>query len=153
MHVSNATRRPAWIRVLCLAGILGLTAMSGYAFASQKSDKVFHGVATDMKGVETEVRNLLFYWEEKINETSFVPHIMKELPVKRGTATVKITFESIKTVELKPSAAGASPVVSITLKDGKMGEFVLAILGSFKGQSDFGDVEVPVVDLKQLAFK
>ena len=67
MHVSNATRRPAWIRVLCLAGILGLTAMSGYAFASQKSDKVFHGIATDMKGVETLAMKAIGDGEENSN--------------------------------------------------------------------------------------
>jgi hypothetical protein len=114
---------------------------------------VFHAIATDAKGVETELRNLLFYWEEKISETSFVPHEMKEMPVKRGTATVKIKFEAIKTVDVKPSTDGAAPAVSITLNDGKTGEFMLAIVGSFKGQSDFGDVEVPVADLKRLVFK
>ncbi|HET9962643.1 MAG TPA: hypothetical protein VFQ34_09935 [Nitrospiraceae bacterium] len=155
MQLKNATRRSKWIRAASVAGvgILSVTLMSGFVLASPKTDKVFHAIATDAKGVETELRNLLFYWEEKVSETSFVPHEMKEMPVKRGTATVKIKFEAIKTVDVKPSTDGAAPAVSITLNDGKIGEFMLAIAGSFKGQSDFGDVEVPVAELKRLVFK
>lgn len=126
---------------------------TGTAFAQPKSEKAFHAVATDAKGVETEVHGVIFYWEEKISETAFVPHELKEVPVKRGTATVKIKFDAIKTIDLKPSGNGAPPGVSITLNDGKTGEFTLAIAGSFKGQSDFGEVELPAGELKRLAFK
>jgi hypothetical protein len=135
------------------AGLLSILLMAELGLASPKSDKVFHALTTDAKGVETEVQNLLFYWEEKISETSFVPHEMKEMPVKRGTATIKIKFDLIKTVDIKPSVDGAVPALSITLNDGKTGDFMLAIPGSFKGQSDFGDVEVPVADLKRVMFK
>ncbi len=138
-------------RVVCAA--LTVWLVSGTALAQPKGDKVFHAVATDAKGVETEVHGVIFYWEEKISETAFVPHELKEVPVKRGTATVKIKFEAIKTVDLKPSGNGAPPAVSITLNDGKTGEFTLAIAGSFKGQSDFGEVELPAVELKRIAFK
>ncbi|BCA56529.1 conserved exported protein of unknown function [Nitrospira sp. KM1] len=120
---------------------------------AEKSDKVFHAVATDTKGVDTDVKNVIFYWEEKISETAFVPHELREVPVKRGTATVKIKFEGIKHIDLKPSGNGAPPHVTITLNDGKTGEFVLAIAGSFKGQSDFGEVELPAAELKKLTFK
>jgi hypothetical protein len=126
---------------------------AGTAFAQPKGDKTFHAVATDTKGVETEVHGVIFYWEEKISDTAFVPHELKEIPVKRGTATVKIKFEAIKTVDVKPSGNGGPPAVSITLNDGKSGEFTLAIAGSFKGQSDFGEVELPAGELKRLAFK
>ena len=105
-----------------------------------RADKVFHASATDAKGVETDLKNVIFYWEEKISETAFVPHELKEVPVKRGTATVKIKFDSIKFIDLKPSGNGSLPNVAITLADGKTGDFVLAIAGSFKGQSDFGEV-------------
>lgn len=118
-----------------------------------KADKVFHASATDAKGVETDLRNVTFYWEEKISETAFVPHELREVPVKRGTATVKIKFDSIKFIDLKPSGNAALPNVSITLADGKTGDFVLAIGGSFKGQSDFGEVELAAAELKKLAFK
>jgi hypothetical protein len=114
---------------------------------------VFYAVAVDAKGIETEVKNLTFYWEEKISETAFVPHELREVPVKRGTATVKIKFDSIKHIDLKASGNGAPPQVTITLHDGKIGEFLLAIAGSFKGQSDFGEVELPAAELKKLTFK
>ncbi len=126
---------------------------SGTALAQPKSDRAFHAVATDAKGVETEVHGLIFYWEEKISETAFVPHELKEVPVKRGTTTVKIKFDAIKTIDLKPSGNGVPLGVSITLNDGKTGEFTLAIVGSFKGQSDFGEVELPAGELKRIAFK
>ena len=137
----------------CVFAMLMLWMVAGTAFAQPKGDKAFHAVATDAKGVETEVHGVIFYWEEKVSETAFVPHELKEVPVKRGTATVKIKFDAIKTVELKPSGNGAPPAVSITLNDGKTGEFTLAIAGSFKGQSDFGEVELPAAELKRIAFK
>ncbi|HRI38514.1 MAG TPA: hypothetical protein PLO50_08170 [Nitrospira sp.] len=118
-----------------------------------RADKMFHASATDVKGIETDLKNVIFYWEEKISETAFVPHELKEVPVKRGTATVKIKFDSIKLIDLKPSGNGSLPNVSITLADGKTGDFVLAIAGSFKGQSDFGEVELAASELKKLAFK
>ena len=137
--------------VLCSACLLCLGAET--ALAQPKGEKAFQVVATDVKGVETEVHGVIFYWEEKISETAFVPHELKEVPVKRGTATVKIKFDVIKTIDVKPSGNGTPPAVSITLSDGKAGEFTLAIAGSFKGQSDFGEVELPAVDLKRIAFK
>jgi hypothetical protein len=126
---------------------------TGVALAQSKSEKAFHAVATDIKGVETEVHGVIFYWEEKISETAFVPHELKEVPVKRGTATVKIKFDAIKNIDVKPSANGAMPGVLITLNDGKTGDFILAMAGSFKGQSDFGEVELPAGELKRITFK
>lgn len=123
------------------------------AWAQNKSEKAFHAVAVDAKSVETDVKNVTFYYEEKISETAFVPHELRELPVKRGTATVKIKFDGIKQIDLKPSGNGTAPNVTITLNDGKTGEFVLAIAGSFKGQSEFGEVELPAAELRKLTFK
>lgn len=135
----------------------GLSAMlfllGATVWAEGKGDKAFHAVTTDAKGVETEVKNIIFYWEEKVSETAFVPHELREVPVKRGTATVKIRFENIKQIDVKPSGNGALPSVAITLNDGKTGEFTLAIAGSFKGQSDFGEVELPAAELKKIVFK
>ncbi|MGC4097089.1 MAG: hypothetical protein QM706_08235 [Nitrospira sp.] len=131
-----------------------LWTLGGPAWAQTKADaKTFHASATDAKGIETDLKNVIFYWEEKISETAFVPHELKEVPVKRGTATVKIKFESIKFIDLKPSGSNALPNVSITLADGKTGDFVLAIAGSFRGQSDFGEVELAASELKKLTFK
>lgn len=139
--------------IVALSGMLFGVMVNGSAMAQTKSDKVFHAVATDAKGVDTEVKNVIFYYEEKISETAFVPHEMREVPVKRGTATVKIKFDNIKHIDLKPSGNGAPPHVTITLADGKTGEFILAIAGSFKGQSDFGEVELPAGELKKITFK
>lgn len=136
---------------LCVIAVLSL--IGGVVWAESKAEKVFHAVAVDAKGVEMDVRNLVFYWEEKISETAFVPHEVREVPVKRGTATIKIKFDGIKHIDLKPSGNGALPQVTITLNDGKTGEFLLAIAGSFKGQSDFGEVELPAAELKKLTFK
>jgi len=138
---------------LALCGMAMLSLIGSAAWAQSKTEKVFHAVTVDAKGVETDVKNLVFYWEEKISETAFVPHEVREVPVKRGTATVKVKFDGIKHIDLKPSGSGALPQVTITLNDGKTGEFLLAIAGSFKGQSDFGEVELPATDLKKVTFK
>lgn len=136
-----------------VTGMVMLCLFAAPAWAQNKAEKTFQAVATDAKGIETDVKNVIFYWEEKISETAFVPHELREVPVKRGTATVKIKFESIKQIDLKSPGNGAPPNVSITLNDGKTGDFVLAIAGSFKGQSDFGEVELPAAEIKKLTFK
>ena len=136
-----------------LYSVCGLWLVAGTALAQPKGDKAFQAVATDSKGIETEVHGVIFYWEEKVSETAFVPHELKEVPVKRGTATVKIKSDAIKTIDVRPSGNGTPPAVSITLNDGKAGEFILAIAGSFKGQSDFGEVELSAGELKRIAFK
>lgn len=152
--MNRQTIRRAIIRSASFISVMGMLYLSGDpAWAQNKSEKAFHAVAVDAKSVETDVKNVIFYYEEKISETAFVPHELRELPVKRGTATVKIKFDGIKHIDLKPSGNGATPNVTITLNDGKTGEFVLAIAGSFKGQSEFGEVELPAAELKKLTFK
>lgn len=123
------------------------------AWAQAKAEKTFTTVVTDAQGVETEVKNVHFYWEEKVSETAFVPHEIKEVPVKRGTATVKVKFETIRQIDVKPSPDGGLPNMAISLTNGKTGEFALAIHGSFRGTSDFGEVELPAKDLRKIVFK
>jgi hypothetical protein len=152
--MNRQTIRRSIIRSVSLISVIGTLCLFGNpAWAQNKSEKTFHAVAVDTKSVETDVKNVIFYYEEKISETAFVPHELRELPVKRGTATVKIKFEGIKHIDLKPSGNGVAPNVTITLNDGKTGEFILAIAGSFKGQSEFGEVELPAAELKKLTFK
>ena len=115
--------------------------------------KTFTIVVTDAQGVETELRNGIFYWEEKMSETSFVPHELRHLPSKRGTATVNIKFDQIKQIELKSGADKTASAMTVTLANGKSGEFVPAVNGSFKGESDFGQVEVPLGSLSKVVFK
>jgi hypothetical protein len=137
-----------------LAAVMPMIAvMAVPVWSQQKHDKTFQAVATDAKGIETEIKNVTFYWEEKISETAFVPHELKEVPVKRGTATIKIKFDNIKHVDIKPSGNGVLPAVTITLSDGKTGDFHMAIAGSFKGQSDFGEVDLPAAELRKIVFK
>jgi hypothetical protein len=123
------------------------------AASAQKPEKTFSATVTDAHGVETEVKNIQFYWEEKVSDTAFVPHELKQVPVKRGTATVNVKFDTIKQIDVKPGTDKGLPVFSITLSNGKTGEFALAINGSFKGDSDFGEVELPATGLKKIVFK
>jgi hypothetical protein len=123
------------------------------AVASEKVEKTFQMVVTDQQGVETELKNGIFYWEEKMSETSFVPHELRHLPSKRGTATVNIKFDQIKQIDIKPGADRAAPAMTVTLTNGKNGEFVPAVQGSFKGESDFGQVEVPIGSVSKVVFK
>jgi hypothetical protein len=131
-----------------------LCLVSPAAWAQTKGEKMFQATLTDAQGVETEVKNVIFYWEEKISETAFVPHELKQIPVKRGTTTVNVKFDTIKVIDVKPgSDAKALPTLLVTLTNGKTGEFALAIDGKFKGDSDFGEVELPASGLKKIAFK
>jgi hypothetical protein len=136
-------------------GLVGLALMGWVAIvpAADKAEKTFQMVVTDQQGVETELNNGIFYWEEKLSETSFVPHELRHLPAKRGTATVNIKFDQIKQIELKAGVDNTHPAMTITLASGKTGEFVPAVQGSFKGESDFGQVEVPIGSVSKVVFK
>lgn len=141
-----------WIVGIVLLANLGIA--SPPAWAQAKGEKTFQATLTDAQGVETEVKNVIFYWEEKISETAFVPHELKQIPVKRGTTTVNVKFDTIKVIDVKPgSDPKALPTLMVTLTNGKTGEFALAIDGKFKGDSDFGEVELPANGLKKIAFK
>lgn len=118
-----------------------------------KAERQFQATVTDGQGIETEIKNIMFYWEEKVSETAFVPHELRHVPVKKGTATVNVKFDNIKQIEVKPSADTGSPSLAITLTNGKTGEFALAIKGSFRGESDFGEVDLPASGLKSVRFK
>jgi hypothetical protein len=120
----------------------------------QAKDRSFSAVVTDSQGIESEVKNVLFYWEEKVSETAFVPHELRDVPVKKGSATIKVRFDQIKQIDIKPAPdSGTSPTLVISLASGKTGEFSLAINGSFKGLSDFGETEFPAAGLRQIVFK
>jgi len=135
--------------------LLAMLLTSGPAAGAQgKADKSFQAILTDAQGVETDVKNVIFYWEEKISEVAFVPHELKQIPVKRGTTTVNVKFDTIKIIDVKPSSdPKILPTLMITLTNGKTGEFTLAIDGKFKGESDFGEVELPASGLKKVVLK
>ena len=149
MQAYQRVRRVGGYGLVALMMLVWTSALS----AADKAEKTFQLVVTDQQGVETELKNGIFYWEEKMSETSFVPHELRHLPAKRGTATVNIKFDQIKQIELKPGADKAAPAMTVTLLNGKNGEFVPAVIGSFKGESDFGQVEVPIGSISKVVFK
>ena len=145
-----------WIVRMAVYGLAGLAVLVSAPIASAvdaKVEKAFTLAVTDVQGFETELKNGIFYWEEKMSETSFVPHELRHLPSKRGTATVNIKFDQIKQIDMKPGADKAAPAMTVTLANGKSGEFVPAVNGSFKGESDFGQVEIPIGSLSKVVFK
>ncbi len=77
---------------------------------------------------------------------------MARYSCQKGTATIKVKFDQIKRIDIRPSESEA-PVFAITLANGKTGEFKLAINGKFKGVGDFGVTEYPANGLKQIVFK
>jgi hypothetical protein len=141
--------------MVLIMSVLALCLLAGnLTWAQHKGEKSkFTAVVTDSQGVETELKHVLFYWEEKVSETSFVPHELLHLPVKRGSATVNVKFDTIKQIDVKPAADKATSAVTITLANGKTGEFTLAVNGTFKGETDFGDVELPANGLKKVIFR
>ena len=138
---------------LCVGRTGVLLWVPNVSAADGKAEKSFTMAVTDQQGVETEPKNGIFYWEEKMSETSFVPHELRHLPARRGTATVNIKFDQIKQIEIKPGADKTGPAMTVTLTNGKNGEFMPAVSGSFKGESDFGQVEVPIGSVSKVMFK
>ncbi len=145
-----------WMVRMAVCGLAGLAVLVSAPLASAadaKAEKAFTLAVTDTQGIETELKNGIFYWEEKMTETSFVPHELRHVPSRRGTATVNIKFDQIKQIDMKPGADKATPAMTVTLANGKNGEFVPAVNGSFKGESDFGQVEVPISSVSKVVFK
>lgn len=146
-------RRSVNLGMLCLSLIAILLSWAGDAAAQGKGEKIWNALVIDTQGIETEIKNVTFYWEEKISETAFVPHELRQLPVKRGTATVQVKFDTIKQIDVKPGADKGLPTFSITLANGKSGEFTAALAGSFRGESDFGQTEIPITTITKVIFK
>jgi len=73
--------------------------------------------------------------------------------VKRGSGTLNVKFDAIRQIDVGPASDKGLPVLIITLANGKTGGFLLATPGSFKGESDFGEINVRVNSLKKIVFK
>lgn len=149
MRHSQSSARRLWVFLLVLSF---LVVSAGTARAQAKAVKTFTAVVTDAQGVDPEIRNRIFYWEEKVSETAFVPHELRHLPVKRGSTTNNIPFDKVKQVETKPAGSEGITVL-VTLANGKTGEFVLTIPGSFRDESDFGQAEVPAKSVAKVVIK
>ena len=133
MRHSQSSSRWLWVSFLMLSSLVVLT---GETRAEPKADKTFTAVVTGAQGVDTEIRSLIFYWEEKVSEST----------------TNNIPFDKIKQVETKP-AGSEGVTVLVTLANGKTGEFVLTIPGSFRGESDFGQADVPAKSVAKVVIK
>ncbi len=135
-----------------LLAILGSVFIGSSALAG---DPAFNALVTDTQGVETEVKKVRLYWEEKLDETTFVPHELTYVPVKRGATTVNVKFQTIKTIDVKGDhhPAKVNHVLTITLNNSKAGEFPLAREVSLIGESDFGDIKIPMKEVKKIVFK
>jgi hypothetical protein len=57
----------------------------------------------------------------KSERNGIIPHELKHLPVKRGTATVNIKFDGIKHIDVKANGDKTPSVLHITLSNGKTG--------------------------------
>ncbi len=152
MYVMTRTAKHTLYPLVGLFTII-LIGVSTPAFSQSKAEKTFTVITTDHQGIETEIKNVQFYWEEKVSETAFVPHELKHVPVKRGNATVNVKFDGIRTIEVKSPVEKGLPLVVISLTNGNSGEFSLALPGSFKGQSDFGETDLPASAIQKIVFK
>lgn len=117
-------------------------------------DQHWQAQITDAEGMQTDVKDVKFYWEEKIDETSFVPHEERHLSVKHGKATIEIGLKKIQTIDILPKQDGQTlPVVRIMMDSGTQGEFPLARAVSLIGHSEFGKFQVPLGDLTKIELK
>jgi hypothetical protein len=142
--------------MLAIVGCIACSALqiADPAWAQAKGgEKTFQATVTDADGKDHDIKNVIFYWEEKVSETAFVPHELRHLPVKSGSATVNVKFETIKQVDIRPATDKSPPAVTITLTNGKSKDFALAIDGRIKGQDEFGEIELPAAGLKRMVLK
>ena len=95
----------------------------------------------------------MFYWEERLSETAFVPHELRHLPVKRGSSTINVRFDQVKLIENRMPGGADGSTLTITLQNGKTGEFAWSIPGSFRGESDFGQADIPSKAVSKVLFK
>lgn len=116
-------------------------------------NKTFTAKTTDAEGVEMSVSNARLYWEEKIDETTFVPHEITHVPVKHGAATINVKFQQIAKIRVVPDhPTKGRQALAIKLLNGNSGEFPLAKEVTLIGQSDFGEIRIPMKNLRSLTF-
>ena len=131
--------------------LLVLTIVFPICASAQKN--TFTAETTDAEGIEMSVSNARLYWEEKIDETTFVPHEITHVPVKHGAATINVKFQQISNIQVKPDhPAKGRQALTIKLLNGKSGEFPLAKEVTLIGQSDFGEIRLPMKRLQSLTF-
>lgn len=116
-------------------------------------NNTFTAKTTDTEGIQMSVSNARLYWEEKIDETTFVPHEITHVPVKHGAATINVKFQQIAKIQVKPDhPAKGRQALTIKLLNGNSGEFPLAKEVTLIGQSDFGEIRIPMKSLRSMTF-
>ena len=79
----------------------------------------------------------------------FVPHELKQLPVRRGADTVYLRCDdNLKRIE----KAGNRPF-TVTLTNGKQARVHPRFPGRFRGESNFGQVELPLQTSAKVVFE
>ena len=64
---------------------------------------------------------------------------------------MNVKFEDIKKIQIKPDHPNkGQAALNISLQNGKKGEFPLAQEVSLVGESDFGQIKVPVQELRTI---
>ena len=145
---------PSIVLLFAFLGAPWIMGASAFAQAQDTSPKqTFRAHLVDAEGMETDVSNLRFYYEEEISETAFVPHELTYVPVKRGAATLNVKFDKISQIEVVSDLKTGKPLLMITLENGQTGKFPLARQGKFKGESDFGEIELAVSGIKKIVFE
>lgn len=133
------------------AALLALTMVFPTCVLAQNN--TFTAKTTDAEGIQMSVSNARLYWEEKIDETTFVPHEITHVPVKHGAATINVKFQRIAKIQVKADhPAKGRQALTIKLLNGNSGEFPLAKEVTLIGQSDFGEIRIPMKSLRSMTF-
>jgi hypothetical protein len=127
--------------------------LAGLTSSARAADQTFDAIFVDLDGLETKVTNLVYYWEEKLSETQLALHELKHVPARRGTVPIQIQFSKIRLIEFQSSRGKSEPILAVTLRNGKRGDFSLDIPGSFKGQTDFGEMIANPAQLQKILFQ
>ena len=67
-------KRLGFGQVSITAGLAVLLAFQPL-LAQTKTERQFHATITDAQGIESDIKNVIFYWEEKVSETASFPTI------------------------------------------------------------------------------
>jgi len=110
----------------------------------------FEVTVIDAEGIESQVQNFRFYYEERLDETAFVPHELHYVPVKKGAATIQVKFSTIE--KIRVALNGKEPELTVHLTNGKTGKFPIGIDGRFRGDSDFGEVDFLPSGIRSIIF-
>ena len=123
--------------------------LQGYPALAQ--EKALSATIIDNQDVQTDIQNVRIYWEEKVGEAAFIPHEAINLPVRKGSTTVHVSLGTIRKIEVERKKELV--IIRITLSTGKTGEFTPPMSFQVIGSSEFGEVRIPIEEVKTVTFK